>query len=151
VDPTGLSNRVGTPVFHEHGDNRLHVEGVVVKKEDVSLGKFFEVVGGSLTPSGFSVPTNSGTANAANGELCNGRPAKVQVFAYRVVENPFQRTGMKHEQTKLTEFEGYVPSPYSAVPPGDCIIIEFDAEKPSTDKICETYRIAIERGDLTEA
>ena len=41
LDPTGLSNRIGTPVFHEHGDDRIHVEGVVMNLEDVSLHHFF--------------------------------------------------------------------------------------------------------------
>ena len=27
--PVGLSNKIGTPLFHEHGDRRIHVEGVV--------------------------------------------------------------------------------------------------------------------------
>ena len=29
VDPKGLSNKVGDAVFHEHDDDRVHVEGVV--------------------------------------------------------------------------------------------------------------------------
>ena len=41
LDPKGLSNRIGTSVFHEHNDNRVHVEGVVVDKKDVSLDEFF--------------------------------------------------------------------------------------------------------------
>ena len=28
-DPEGFFNRVGSPVFHEHNDDRIHVEGVV--------------------------------------------------------------------------------------------------------------------------
>ena len=46
INPTGFSNRVGNPVFHEHGDDRIHVEGVVVEKKDVDLHSFFEVIGG---------------------------------------------------------------------------------------------------------
>src|SRR3990172_8278827 len=30
VDPTGLSNKIGTATLHEHNDNRVHVEGVVL-------------------------------------------------------------------------------------------------------------------------
>src|SRR3989338_7665363 len=37
LDPTGLTNRIGTPLFHEHNDARIHVEGTLRAKEDVSL------------------------------------------------------------------------------------------------------------------
>src|SRR3990172_4794098 len=30
VDPRGLANRVGSPVFHEHEDQSLHLHGVMV-------------------------------------------------------------------------------------------------------------------------
>ena len=51
-------------------------------------------------------------------------------------------------QEKLTDYEDYILAPQSLVPPGDCIIIEFDKYKESTDNLCESYRIALERGDL---
>ncbi|MEK6839694.1 MAG: hypothetical protein AABX72_02030, partial [Nanoarchaeota archaeon] len=40
VNPKGLSNRIGTSTFHEHGDDRIHVEGVVHSLEDVALGRY---------------------------------------------------------------------------------------------------------------
>ena len=46
VDPQGLSNKVGTATFHEHNDNRIHVEGVVINQSDASLGNFFKFIGG---------------------------------------------------------------------------------------------------------
>ena len=53
------------------------------------------------------------------------------------------------EQQKLDNFEDYVLSPYTQIPPGDCIIIEFDAEKEKTEHICESYKVAVGRGDLS--
>lgn len=58
-DPTGfLSNKIGTSTYHEHDDKHIHLEGVVVSKEDASLGKFMRVTGGSLSATGIDVPLN---------------------------------------------------------------------------------------------
>lgn len=147
IDPTGLSNRVGTPVFHEHNDNRIHVEGVVLHPEDAALEMFFHFVGGTLTAEELSVPTNEGTVSAKNGDLCNGKEARLQVFVYKVLNH--KETGnWGYTQKKVDHFTEYVLSPYSQIPPGDCIIIEFGQEKEKTDKICTTYKAAEQRGEL---
>ncbi len=146
-DPTGFSNRIGTPVFHEHNDQRIHVEGVILDELHVSLSSFFEVIGGTLRSSSFSVPTHESMKTYYNGELCHGIPSELQVFLYRVV-NPGQMNNFIYEQQKLDHFEDYVLSPHSLVPPGDCFIIEFGPSREQTDRVCETYRLALERGEL---
>ncbi len=144
-DPKGLSNRIGSPVFHEHNDNRIHVEGVVVRKSEVDIDSFFDVVGGELTSTSMKVPTDDGTVSTSNGESCNGKDGEVQIFVYRTLyAEPGQREGLVYEQIKVDE--NYVMSPFSTVPPGDCIIVEFDEPKEETDKICETYELAIDQG-----
>ena len=146
IDPTGLSNRIGTSVFHEHGDNRIHIEGVVVNYEDVSLDSFFKVIGGHLHKEELIFLTNEGLVEFTNGDLCNNLPGKLQVFVYKT--NPDDNT---FSQQKLEDFEDYVISPHSIIPPGDCIIIEFSSEeKQKTDKICEPYKIAIQKGEIQE-
>ena len=50
---------------------------------------------------------------------------------------------------KIDNFPEYVLSPYSQIPPGDCIIIEFSEEKQTTEHICETYKVAVQRGELS--
>jgi len=147
IKPKGISNSVGSPVFHEHGDNRIHVEGVVVQRKEVDLHNFLEVVGGSLTNDYLSVLTDEGIIEISNDNLCNGNPGKLQVFLYKI-KNPEATKNWKFEQQKLGDFEDYIVSPYSQIPPGDCIIIEFDAEKEKTEHICETYKVAVQRGDL---
>lgn len=143
-DPTGFTNRIGPSDFHEHGDNRIHVEGVVEHLEDVSLGKFFEAIGGELTPTSMRLPTNHGEVIVKNGMECpGGQPGTWQVFVYKT------REGDIVTQEKLANFVDYVLSPYSTIPPGDCIILEFDSEtKNRTEKICPFYQIAIEKGEL---
>lgn len=151
LDPTGLSNRIGTSVFHEHGDQRIHVEGVVTNMEDVTLSNFIHFVGGELSSESFTLSTNNGDVSAKNGDRCPSGAGNLQAFLYRIT-NPdaSKNTGFFYTQTKLADLSQYVPAPYANVPPGDCIILEFDVEKERTDKICETYRIANAQSHITE-
>src|SRR3989344_5325201 len=141
VDPQGATNRVGTSVFHEHGDDRIHVEGVVIDKRDADLHNFFRVIGGELTNTKLELATNMGMVEVNDGDLCNGKQGKLQGFVYKT-------EGSKYDQLKLDKLQDYILSPHQLVPPGDCIIIEFGEEKERTENICETYRIAIEKGEI---
>ena len=147
IDPEGMANRVGSRLFHEHGDGRMHVEGIIKNIEDVDLHNFFKSIGGDLSEISFNIPADHNIIEVSDGELCNGEPAEVQIFAY-VVSNPDarQKSGFLVEQLKVNG--NYILSPYQDVPPGDCIIVEFDKRKNKTDKICETYRIAVEQGRI---
>lgn len=148
VDPTGIENRIGTPVLHEHNDFRLHVEGTVLRKSDVSLGEFFSVIGGSLSDTSMSVPTNDGLVEMREGDTCDGRPARLQAFVYKVT-NPDDLKNWKFVQQKLDDIDGYVLSPFSIIPPGDCVIFEFGEEKDRTEEMCETVKVAIDRGEMS--
>ena len=128
IDPEGFDNKVGTALFHEHNDNRIHVEGPILDYKNITLGKFFEVIGG--------LPLESAVE-------CNGYPGVVQVFVYQTEGNTFY-------QEKIADWANYVLSPHSSIPPGDCIIIELDRSKDKTDKICNFYQIAKEKGELVE-
>jgi preprotein translocase subunit SecG len=147
-DPTGLSNRIGTPVYHEHNDFRIHVEGVVIKTRDVRLAQFFTVIGGAFDGKSLTLPTNNGMVQVKEGNTCKGEPAEIQVFKYSIL-NPDDEN-WQFTQEKVENSEDYVLAPYSYVPPGDCVIIEFDKEKEKTDKICETYKIARDQGKIKE-
>ena len=148
IRPEGISNRVGSTVFHEHNDNRIHVEGVVVDKQEVDLHNFFTTIGGMLSKSTLYLPTDNGFAEIKNGGVCRGKEGKIQVFLYKI-KNPDGAKNWVYGQEKLEDFENYVLAPYSNVPPGDCIIIEFDEEKEKTEHICETYNSAVSRGELS--
>jgi hypothetical protein len=141
IDPRGLDNKVGTPLLHEHNDNRIHIEGPVLDNKDISLGNFFKVVGGSMETS-IKVPTNNGLITLEDGK-CNGEFAEPQVFVYKT-------EGKTFSQERLINPKDYVISAYSSVPPGDCIIIELDKPKEKTDKICTFLKIAREKGELYE-
>lgn len=143
IDPRGLSNKIGTPVLHEHGDNRIHVEGVLVEKAHASLRRYFDVIGGHLDEEELVYPTNDGILRRYQaGDRCpDGQPGEVQVFVY-------QTHGRTVTQQKLTNFADYILSPHERVPPADCLIIEFGPNKERTDKLCNFYEIGIQKGEL---
>lgn len=142
VDPVGWSNKIGTPVYHEHNDKRVHVEGVVLDNSEVTLGRFFNVIGGNLTMQNLAAPLNDGSVmNVSNGEYCNGSPAMIQVFVYKT-------EGANFSQEKLLYPEDYILSDDSGVPPGDCIIVEFDQPKEKTERLCQSYQVQEQLGKL---
>ncbi len=149
IDPEGIMNRVGSSLVHEHNDKRVHIEGTVLDWEKIDLEYFFQAIGGSLDPLRFQ--TNEGLVEIRDGQLCQGGPGKVQVFVYKIV-NAYasQKDGFIYQQEKLDDPEHYIISPYGNVPPGDCIIIEFDQEKEKTDKICDSYEVALSQGRMKE-
>lgn len=143
-DPEGFSNRIGSEVVHEHDDDRIHVEGVILSEHDASLEHFFETIGGQLHKDHMAVPTRDGLLELKNDLRCpDGQTAYLQVFVHKT-QNQF------FSQQKLEDPENYIISPFSSVPPGDCVIIEFDKPKEKTDKLCNFYRVAKEKGELQE-
>ena len=143
-DPTGFSNKVGTEVVHEHNDNRMHFEGVLLSLHDASIGHFFESLGGSISSKQLIVSTDLGLTTYKDGDICSdGTKASMQVFVYQTEDKTFT-------QKKLEDPQNYVISPHGQVPPGDCIIVEFDKPKDKTDKLCNFYKVAKEKGELSE-
>lgn len=132
-DPEGLANKVGTEVVHEHNDNRIHLEGVLLDIHDASLSHFFNSVGGKMTNHQLAIPTQKGPETLATGQSCPNGPAALQVFVY-------QTRGDTFIQKKLTDPVNYQISPEGNIPPGDCVIIELDRPKEQTDKLCQQYQ-----------
>ena len=120
-DPEGISNKVGSMVVHEHNDNRIHIEGVLLTKEEGEIEEFIESIGGELTATSLKVPTQEGMQEL---KRCS-KDAQLQVFAYQT------RNG-KVSQRKLDNPQEYLISPHSQVPSGDCIIFEMDSPKEKT-------------------
>ncbi len=126
IDPKFPSNKIGTPLLHEHNDDRAHVEGVVMQYEDVNLGSFFRTVGGELTDDTFTYVTNDGTKSFRNGDQCpEGSAGNLKVYVNGAqIENAAE----------------YLYAQETLVPPGDCIIIEFSEDtSESTEKLCESW------------
>jgi nitrite reductase (NO-forming) len=125
ADPEGLANRVGTSVLHEHNDGRIHIEGVVKELDDVSLGRYFEAIGGSLDGESIMFPSTEGMVGKKNGDHCADGEGILAVYV---------------NGKRIASPQSYVPAPETNVPPGDCIIFEFGADvKERTDKLCESW------------
>lgn len=142
-DPAGfLTNKIGTATYHEHNDDRIHLEGVVVEPRDASLGKFFKVVGGELTDKSMVVPLNDNVNETfINGDKCpDGQIGEVQVFVYKTTGETVG--GRKvYKQEKLQDPANYIISGESQVPPGDCVIFEFGPQKNRTEHMCLQYQV----------
>lgn len=165
VNPKGFSNKIGTPLLHEHNDGRIHVEGVVLNEDDITLARFFEVIGGqfnkyrladlptaqNLTTGEFidlsgilEIPTNAGSVTFNEKQPCSGDTrAELQTFIYEV------HSDKTYSQRKIEAPSDYVLSPASQVPSGDCIIIEFGPVKARTEHLCRSYQTALQTGKLT--
>jgi len=128
VNPKFPRNKVGTPLFHEHDDDRMHVEGTVSDWHEISLGHYFEVIGGILETGHLAMPTNDGYVEVRDGDSCpDGSTGTLKVYI----------NGRKTED--YTEYVIY-PNPY--VPPGDCIMYIFDSsDSPTTDRLCESWEV----------
>ncbi len=142
-DPVGFSNRIGTPQLHEHNDNRIHFEGVVMSETDASVANFFRAVGGSLSAGTIAIPTNGGQVSFTDGGSCHNQQSnRLQAFVYQVnADHTFR-------QTKVADITALQLSHVAAVPPGACIIIEFSPEKTRTNHVCRSYRVAVQTGKL---
>lgn len=142
VDPTGFSNKIGTPTFHEHNDGRVHVEGVVLKMEDVSFNSFINVIGGKITDESLELPTTDGSLALTDGDNCSdGTIGEWNVFLYSV-----EGKNIAREKLSLTELKEHILAPEGSVPPGDCIILEFSENKSKTEHLCNFYKTAIKQG-----
>ncbi len=169
-DPyTFLSNKIGTATYHEHDDKRVHLEGVVIDKDhDASLGKFMEVIEGGINNTSITIPTNENlvendvdgdvpygnisdieqfklkdpeteryTLGLTNGDQCSGSTnTAVQAFLFH-----FDTATNTYHQMKLDNPASYIMRDESTVPPGDCLIVEFDVVKSRTERLCQQYGV----------
>lgn len=113
-----LEGKTGTNILHHHNDNRIHIEGTVIKKSDVTISKYFENIGGLLQSGKLKVILEDGSIfSVKNGDLCpSGKPGQLKVFV---------------NGKEVKDYPDYVISPYSTVPPGDFIEIVF-SEQPES-------------------
>ncbi len=67
---------------------------------------------------------------------CNGNPAEVQVFVYT-----YDKKANTYSQKRIERPQDYTLRDEPQVPPGDCVIVEFDVSKERTDKLCKQYGV----------
>lgn len=129
INPKGIANKVGSPLFHEHNDNRIHVEGTVANMADIDLESFFKVIGGELTSNKLVYPIEGGEiVSYETGDLCNGEVGELKVYV---------------NGQSIDNIETYMYYPHALMPPGDCIIVEFGVNLPDkTTRICTWWESA---------
>jgi hypothetical protein len=127
INPKFPSNKIGSPLFHEHNDDRIHVEGTVQSYEDIDLDAFFQVIGGNLTSNSLKYKTANKMVDVATGNTCpDGKTAELAVFV---------------NGKRIADPTTYMYAHEALVPPGDCVIIEFAANLGSTtSRICESWQ-----------
>lgn len=124
VNPRFPRNKIGTPLFHEHNDDRIHVEGTVKDLDLINLREYFEIIGGQISPNLLIYPTTTGLVELNS---CPDGPSTLKVYV---------------NGKKIDYFENYIPYPNSRVPPGDCIIFLFDnTNEDTTNILCESWAV----------
>jgi len=63
---------LGNPLLHTHDDGRVHVEGTVWNAEDITLGKYMDVLGKHFK--------DTELLDKTNGDLCDGEEAVVKLI-----------------------------------------------------------------------
>lgn len=107
----GLTDKVGSELMHNHNDSRIHIEGTIVDLKDATVGKFFEAIGDKFTNDEIMITSSDGTIiDKHNGDLCNGKPGSLKFFV---------------NGTPNDKFDDYIIKPFSTVPPGDVLRIEY--------------------------
>lgn len=169
-NPSGfLSNKIGTSTLHEHNDQRIHLEGVVVDDtEDATVGKFMRVIGGSISNQSLNVPiadevledfidgdnvdlggvsniekyiqTDSIGKKSLSVKSGDSCPSNVAGEVQMFVHK-YNKNDKTYTQTKIENPESYTIRNESIVPPGDCIIVEFGKSKNRTDRLCEQFGV----------
>jgi hypothetical protein len=113
-----INDRTGITEYHEHNDNRIHLEGVFKEREDATLRAYFNTFGGELTNDKLVYPTNDGTFRD---ETRGNKTLKIFVQA---------GVGGDREWKRIEQPGDYVISPYKRGPNMDNIFIVYDDTPP---------------------
>lgn len=129
-----LNDRTGATEFHEHNDDRIHLEGTFKTMEEASLASFFETFNGELTNNRLVFPTNEGIVERHS----NGKKLKILVHRgvagnrhwCAVGENVPEKDRCKNPYTGsyASSPSEYVVSPYARGPNLDDIFIVHDSK-----------------------
>lgn len=77
---------LGLPNLHTHDDNVIHLEGIIQRKEDMTLGKFFDAINVTFD--------QDRIIQVKNGDLCQGKPAVLKMYV---------------NNKRTHEFRNYIP------------------------------------------
>lgn len=129
-----LNDRTGATNYHEHNDDRIHLEGTFKTMEEASLSAFFETFDGELSNGKLVFPTNDRVVEKQD----NGKKLKVLVHRGVAGNRHWCAIGddVPEEDICVNQYIGepadspseYVVSPYSRGPNLDDIFIVHDSK-----------------------
>jgi hypothetical protein len=137
-----LNDRTGSTKYHEHNDNRIHLEGIFKEREDAVLSAYFETFGGKLTNTELRYPTNDRMVEKAEGNsetlkilIKQGVGGNREWCAIEKQSNLSEQDICRTSEGELaTTPSNYVISPYKRGPTLDDIFIVYDS-KPVEDAL----------------
>lgn len=93
----GKVQHVGGSLLHTHGDGIAHIEGRILKQEEITLGRFFNAVGLKFS--------DSQILDKKNGDLCNETPGKIKIFVNNQENTEFRNRVLKDGDAIKIVFE----------------------------------------------
>lgn len=139
-----VNDRTGETEYHEHNDNRIHLEGIFKERKDATLSAFFKTFGGELTKDRLVYPTNDGKVEVEE----NG--GNIKVLARKGVANqrhwcaiggdlPTEDRCQSDDNNEIVNSPSeYVVSPYQRGPTLDDIFVIYDSK--TTEEALEDLR-----------
>ncbi|MFB6099790.1 MAG: hypothetical protein ABEK16_00820 [Candidatus Nanohalobium sp.] len=127
-----VNDRVGSTEYHEHNDNRIHLEGVFKDREDATLSAFFQQFNGKLTNTQLVYPTGDGVVKKYETEN-----KTLKILVRKGVGNRYWcAVGSKVKAEDRCSSHGksadspkeYVISPYARGPSLDDIFVIYDGK-----------------------
>lgn len=88
---------VGTSLIHHHYDGLAHIEGRVLRPEDISLGAFFDAIGGKFS--------ETEIFDKKNGDTCGDKPGRVKLYVNGVENTEWRNYVLKDEDEINIKFE----------------------------------------------
>ena len=127
-----LSDRTGSTEYHEHNDQRIHLEGTFKTRDDATIAKFFETFGGELSPDRMVYPAKDGVVNVSND---GDRTLKIIVNKGVVNQREWCAVSDNVQLEDICESHGeradspdkYIVSPYTQGPTLDNIYFIYDS------------------------
>jgi hypothetical protein len=124
-----INDRTGSTEYHEHNDDRIHLEGSFKTRRDASLAAFFEQFKGELTSRKMVFPTNDETV-----EVRSNDEKTLKILVQKGVggsrhwcavgsDVPEQELCRSHG-VDATSTERYIISPYTQNPSGSSPILD---------------------------
>ncbi|MFB6208142.1 MAG: hypothetical protein ABEJ69_02235 [Candidatus Nanohaloarchaea archaeon] len=132
-----LNDRTGVTRYHEHDDNRIHLEGVFRERSDATLRAYFNTFGGELTNEKLVYPTNNGIV-----KLEENANKSLKIIVRRgtgggrhwcVVGNEIDQQYVCRSWdtgNRALSPDDYIVSPYKRGPTLDDIFIVYDSKTP---------------------